>query len=384
LIVISKDPGELALAMSFLQGQDLVQGTRMLLPVVPDVSEVPLPVPTSFYATLADIEAAVDAFAPDVVLLLSAYWFRFDKVASPSELGAFLDRLRTRGRRIVTSDPFLGLASQLTLDRIDPAMVALDHPAVTRWIMRMMIRLQGSRTRLVPMPDLHGVTHLYPVAAPRLDDGVARVVFYNPTFHRHAPPPVSGGHATADPEAAPRSQRWVFVVTETDLGCQSALLGLREFMKTTVQMLQYAQQMGRQPTLIAPPAMMRQIGSVASRWGELMGFRPFADVERRLLDAEYAFFWDAFSAFQLPRLAVGRPVFPFDRGYLARVVGPYHEAARDCWFGGWEPRYLDPRQMFSPYVLAHLAKTQVDALATLRERWQAAPTPDDVVRGLLT
>ena len=65
------------------------------------------------------------------------------------------------------------------------------------------------------------------------------------------------------------------------------------------------------------------------------------------------------------------------------MARPFYERARACHFGDWEPPYLDQRQIFSPYVLAHLAKLQKPAMRALRERWQSSPTPDELVDQLL-
>ena len=382
LLVVSKDQGELALAQVLLHGQAFAARSHLLLPVDPERSDLPLPIPTSFYATLAEIEAAIETFGPDLVVFLSAYWLPFRGVAKPKEVDGFLNRLRTQGRRLVTSDPFLGLAPHLTVNQIDLGMLALGRPAVARWLIRLVMYLRGPRASFIPLPNLDGVTHLYPVAPPAVAEDAKRVTFFNPTFARSASTGDSavGGGTAPEPGGVPR---WVFVLSETDVHCQSALMGARRFTEHVIHILQYALKVGRAPALIAPPTMLRRIASVSSEWGELLSFGRFADMERRLSEAEYAFFWDAFSCFQIPRLAAGRPVFHFDRGPFARAVLPYAEVARQCWFGGWEPKYLDVRQIFSPYVLAHLAKTQVDALAPVRERWRAAPTPDALVQRLL-
>jgi hypothetical protein len=368
--------------MAFVRGQDLSERTRLLLPKAPELLETPFPIPTSAYAALDDIEAAVSAFAPDLVLLFSAYWMAPDRVASATALEAFVARLREQGRRVVTSDPFLGLAPRLTGGEVDARMLALNQPVLARWVIRLVIAVRGPRARVITLPRLEQVTHLYPTAAPPVADGTERVTFFNPTFARDASARVADGGAEAEPDASRSGARWVFVVSEPDVRSQSALVGVGEFLKNVVHMLQYAVEAGRCATLIAPASLLRQIGDVASTWGELLSFRSPADVESRLLEAEYAFFWDAGSLFQLSRLAAGLPVFHFDRGYLARAIRPYYDVARQCFFGGWEPKYVDPRQIFSPYVLEHLAVTQKESLAGVRQRWRSAPTPDELVTWL--
>ena len=144
LVVVSKDPNEMALAMSFLRRQDIAHRTHVLMRKLPDANETPLfaPATNSFYSALADIETAVEKFDPDFVVLLSFYLFQFEGIATPKELGPFLQRLRKPGRRIVTSDPLLGLARRLTVEDINSRMLALDWPW---WSRPTIARLPSSR-----------------------------------------------------------------------------------------------------------------------------------------------------------------------------------------------------------------------------------------------
>jgi hypothetical protein len=82
-------------------------------------------------------------------------------------------------------------------------------------------------------------------------------------------------------------------------------------------------------------------------------------------------------------VAHGLPVFLFDRGHFARTITPFYDVARTWYFNGWEPPSVDQGQLFSPYVLAHLAKAQKAATQAIRQRWQSSPTPDALVNQLL-
>ena len=160
LIVVSRDHAELSLALSFLRGQGIADRSVMLLPdnLFGDHADA-LPVPVALYASGEDILRVADQQRPHLVLLCSAYLLPHDGLLTVKPLHALLDGLRDRGCRLVTSDPFLGLASRLRLDQVDPVMVALDQPRLARWIIRLVMAVRGSREGFVRMPGLEPGTH---------------------------------------------------------------------------------------------------------------------------------------------------------------------------------------------------------------------------------
>ena len=374
LIVVTRDHGEFSLAMSFLRGQRLAGRATMLLPdnLYPSYRES-AGVPATPYAGSDDILAAVDAAEPDIVCLFSGYLFEQGNLLSPESLNQLLQRLRDRGCRIVTSDPFLGLASGLTLGQIDTRMLASGQTGIRRWLTRLAVRWRGLGTPVVRVPALEEVIHLYPTSIPLRADGVERWSFFNPAVIR---PEIGDGQPNA-------RRHWLFVLSATDLHCQRASLGIRKFTALLAGMLWHTGQASRQPTLIAPHSVVRLVARHIPQ-AELLTTCPFDNFQTRLLEAEYVFFWNAFSFSHLARVANELPLFLFDRGHLARTVKPFYEVARACHFGGWELPYLDQHHALDADALRELATVQRPVMRALRASWQASPTPDQVVERLVS
>jgi hypothetical protein len=382
LIIVSRDYGELALTVSWLRGQQLARGTLMLLPEpLYGENQGTLPVPALPYATLEDLLSAVNVHRPDLVFLFSGYLLILEHVVSRASLNTLLRRLNETGCRVITSDPFLGLASRVTRDQLNGPMLIPGESALKRWMVRGLLRLQSRTARVVAVPSLETMTHLYPTAIPATDDGIPRASFFNSAVLQ---PTASSARAREPGASAPAAApEWLFVLSAADLHVQRTMLGLRQFTEVMLGILRHALEAERRATLIAPPLIIEKLMGVLPDTIKLLAGCSAAEFERRMLEAEYAFSWNPFSFSQMQRMVNERPMFFFDRGHAARAIKPFYNAARACHFGGWEPRYMDQRQVFSPYVLAHLASEQKPALHALRERWQASPSPDLLVDQLL-
>ena len=169
-------------------------------------------------------------------------------------------QLRDRGCHVITSDPFLGLAPQLTLAQVDTWMGMASQTVWTRWRRRLMMRLLDRRTKVFRVPSLEDAIHLYPTSIPDLDEGIRGATFFNPAVPRAAADPGDASPASEqdEPQDAPS---WLFVLSATDVDCQRLLVGLREFTELLLGVLRYAVEVGRRPTLIARPGEYRA-GSV--------------------------------------------------------------------------------------------------------------------------
>ena len=263
LFVLSKDRDyeQLGLARSLLRGQEFANGTRMLLPEhLYAQNSATLPFPAAVYANLRDILDTVDAHEPDLVFLFSGYLLSADRLLSRQSLDALLRQLRDRGCHVITSDPFLGLAPQLTLAQVDTWMGMASQTVWTRWRRRLMMRLLDRRTKVFRVPSLEDAIHLYPTSIPDLDEGIRGATFFNPAVPRAAADPGDASPASEqdEPQDAPS---WLFVLSATDVDCQCLLVGLREFTELLLGVLRYAVEVGRRPTLIARPGEYRA-GSV--------------------------------------------------------------------------------------------------------------------------
>ena len=382
LLVVSKDYGELGLAISLLRGQEFASRARVLLPhrLFSDNKNT-LPVSASPYAGLKDVLGAIAAHEPDLVFLLSGYLLEWDRLLARNSLDTLVRHLGERGCRVLTSDPFLGLAPHVTASQIDTQMVLSGHGLWRGLLPRLLLRLQGSKSRLLRVPSLEHVVHLYPTSTPDsgYQDGVTRFSFFNPTLIR----PAEADRGRSPGDRGDQRLRWLFILSSTDFHCQRALFGLSGFTRLVANLLQRTLDAGRHPTLIAPRSIVEILSDFFYDKADLLPFCPFAEFESRLLGAEYVFFWNAFSYSMLPRLANQLPMFVFDRGHLARTIEPFYQVALSAHFAGWVPAYLDQSQPLDPRTLADLAERQRLGTRAIRERWQSSPTPDDLVDRLV-
>ncbi|HEY7819246.1 MAG TPA: hypothetical protein VIG29_13560, partial [Vicinamibacteria bacterium] len=91
LFVLSKDYGELGMAMLFLQGQEFGRRSILMLPEpVFSTNKDSLPVSASRYGAFEDLLEALDRHQPDLVFLLSGYLFSNDGLLTPQSLERFL------------------------------------------------------------------------------------------------------------------------------------------------------------------------------------------------------------------------------------------------------------------------------------------------------
>jgi hypothetical protein len=377
VIVVTREHGELALAASFLRGQRLADQAVMLLPDnLFALHRESLPVPAYPYRSAQDVlEAARDQRA-NLVCLFSAYLLSVGKLMTPDSLASLIERLHERGCQVLTSDPLLGLAPHLTVAQVDLRMLAPVDKPWRRWLLRLKNRLRGRNARILPLPVLSQLPHVYPTAVPRTDDGVTRLSFFNPLTTRGTP---LAGAVPETSQARNQPSRWLFVVSTNDFHAQCTLIGLRDFVEVLLGMLRHTVSSGREATLIAPPPIVSLLSNVLSGPVEVVPFCGLAEFEQRVLTAEHVFSWNPFCYSQFTRLANDLSWFQFDRGFFARVARPYYDIARATHLGGNEPTYLDQRQLFNPYVLTHMAKSQRTVSRQIREGWQISPTPDQLV-----
>jgi hypothetical protein len=160
---------------------------------------------------------------------------------------------------------------------------------------------------------------------------------------------------------------------------QRGLWGRQRFTTLITRRLEQTLLAGRHPVLVAPPNLIDDVA--ARRLGdvELVPFCPAPEMFSRLIDAEYAFYWNFFSCSMLVRLARGQPVFFFDRGHLARVIEPIDEWGARFHFGDWQPVVMEADQPLTVEKLEELALAQRTEFGAMRRKWQELPSPQEVV-----
>src|SRR5690606_19080067 len=118
-----------------------------------------------------------------------------------------------------------------------------------------------------------------------------------------------------------------------------------EFVNQLVGLFTQTRAAGRRPVLIGPPSLVQALGGAlpASVEADLNPFGAYAAFERRLLSAEYAFYWNLFSGTAtVTRLRRRLPVFFLDRGHVAHIHARMYEVGLQAYYGGWEPERLPP------------------------------------------
>ena len=130
LFLLNNDYGELALAMYFLQGRDLVDSSTVLLPprLFADNKDT-LPCEAREYKSIEDIIRLVDTNKPDIVFLFSGYILPNHELLSLEVMAALVQLLSDRDCKIVTSDPFFGIFSATR----GPAFFYRETVKLPRW-----------------------------------------------------------------------------------------------------------------------------------------------------------------------------------------------------------------------------------------------------------
>lgn len=369
LFVLCNDYGELATAMYLLMGSEF----RPVL-LLPDrlfaANRDSLPVPAYRYASLREVTDTIDREQPDIVFLFSGYLYAVNNIFDIETIEALVRDLRSRHHRIVTSDPFLGIMSEIG------AQTFSDRHPRKQWLTAHF----SSLSRVFA-----DVTHLYLINA----EAFARTQSVS-FFNRHIVLPasafaecerkVSGGLSLA-----PGRKRWACVLSLEDYGAQAARHGRARFDDMLLNTLQQTARAGRQPILVAPEACLASIQGKGPSIDSLV-LLPFCGYdlfEALLIEAEYVFYWNIFSNSILTRAINHLPVFFFDPGHMAHAIPPLYELGMKRYYPGTALTYLDQRRELSTAELAALAAEQEHTLREARENFGRSPTPEEMVERIL-
>lgn len=381
MFVLDNDYGELTTLMYLLLGQELAgRATLLLPPRLFERNSGALPGRTHCWRAEEDVMRAVEAHAPDVVFLCSAYLFAIHELLSTEALERMVGALKARGCRVVTADPYLGLMSL----RDPREIVSIDIPADAHPMLRdaktkadaMLHRCLVPAERI--LRDCH---HLYPSYA---DPGVGttgssdarNVSFYNPELV--VPPdalPAPGG-------ARPH---WVFTISAADQDTQGMFTGSQELVGIIVDKLMQTIAAGRHPVFIGPDELVKNVRDrIPYADGvDLLTFCPFNRIISLLLTAEHAFYWNVVSHSILIRLMNGMPVVLFDRGHLARAITPMYERVIGWYYQGWEPPYVDHAQPLTLDALRRVTDSFAAHAERTRRGFERAPSPAEMIASVL-
>jgi hypothetical protein len=387
LFVVSGAYGDLALAVSFVFGQDFSGETAIALRPKPyRLNRDSLPLQTYRFNSAKDIIRATIMWEARIVFLLSGYGLPVEGLTSPSELGRLVKDLRNRNCCVVTSDPFLGSASTVmeseVLDMLPPAegwVTKLFFSHLARRFTRNLNRASNS---------LSDVIHLYPGPTDNIPNRsrVQRISFFNPELAKRDPAWEGSGERLKKTGSGRSTEKaWLFIIAPSDVSIQQRKWGVSGFANQLVHMLEQTREAERSPVLLGPSSLIRKVKSVLPTTfePELMTFCSFTEFSRRLLDAEYTFFWNIFScSAAFMRLARKLPVIYFNKGHVAQFSNLVYEDGVRCYFGGCEPRQID-HQDFSKAALDEVVSKQKPAVDALLEYWKGSPTPRQVIDRLL-
>ena len=395
LFIVSNDYGELLLALMFLQDQKFAEGAAFLLPPrLHAANASSIGIPTHEYASLEDIVRVLEAWNPQVVALMSGYLFSNNKLLSRGNLRKLVGHLHGTRRRVLTSDPFLGLATTLSPHDVHLG-IPRDSSSLTlaqRWSGPMRRRAERRIAKDLARVShiLSDVVHLYPVPTSGLASAsagrpVKRASFFNREVVAAASRPRPGGDTDPRRSHHGSRQRWLFVLAAPDVWYQQLQVGADMFAQRLAGRLQDAEGAGRQPCLLAPRTLLDQLaGHLPSRTTvELLDFCGYHEFTSRLIDAEYVFYWNLFSASFLLRASAGLPAFFFDRGHLTRLIGRMYPLALRVHLRDWEPQYLSLESTLDPALLAEQAQIHERQLTRVVAYWKESPTPDELLASVL-
>ncbi len=381
LFIVDNDFGALGVVMYLLHGQQLAARATVLLPRrAHELHGDGLAVPSRPYQSLRDILEVAGADPPDAVFLFSGYLLARQGLLSIRELGHLVRGLRRQGCAVATSDPFLG-----TFPRMADAPVALRTGAIPQALRRGVGHLPWLHDPLRRVLDLAAdlrlrrhvrqvseiladVHHVYPSAVGAMEGASPRLRFYNPAYIRGDP---------RVPDAGAEPPRWLFVLAQYDLHYQEERYGRERFVDLVASRLAEAIAAGKHPTFIGPAPMVEALSArfPADSGATLLGRCAFAEFDRRLFDAEVAFYWQIFSTSAFVRLWNGLPVFSFDAGHTAQFSTALREAGLEHYFMGESPRYLDIGQPLDAPAIAQSREAFRESARRAVARLARLPTP---------
>jgi hypothetical protein len=382
MFVLSAAFGELFTAMYMVTGCRFHTAFAMRDPWY-SLNRAGLPGAIYRFEHLNGLLAAIEEEAPDLVCLFCGYLFVKDEIFNYDDLDRLVKYLRVRGIKVVTSDPFLGLISRLPV---------LDFQNPIEQLVTLPFRLGGEalfgpmfpyflRVRAI----LNDVPHVY-VVEPE-EQGVRALAFYNPNIRRsgsdHLPARHDKHHGT--PAHGHTQPYWLFIIAEADYRPQVRRDGAEWFHAGVARRLRETMEQGRRATLIAPaPCIDALEPDELLKECSFVRYCDFHTYLAILLGAEYAFYWNIFSASLVARLLNRLPTFFFAPGHIADENRQMFEKGLACYYRNGQPTYLSVADPLDADWLSTSAAIQEQQLFVpfFNNVWYL-PTPEAMVRTLL-
>jgi hypothetical protein len=399
LFILNNDYGELGLAMYFLQGRNLASTTTLLLPPrLFSKNKDTLPGKTYSYDSIEDILRTVDETQPDIVFLFSGYILPLHQIVSLEETEALVQLLSDRHCKVVTSDPFFGIFSQLNpAEASAPEALQLFETEIIKgqpWPYRlsttfgnMRILNQFARASHI----IRNTTHLYYTRThpddESIDVGTDNITFFNPSLVRDAAESVHLDTSAAAMVSEETSDKhWLFILGSVDYDLQVSFYGEEKFLGILQKKLEETLEAGRRPVFLAPDECVQKLRARAPVHArkDLLTFCAYEDFNARLLNAEYVFYWNLASYSTFLRVINGLPMFMFDEGHLARHVKPMHERMVRWYYQNWTPPCLNQHRALEIGALAALAKDYKKDTDDIVKNLRELPPPEAVIEQIFS
>jgi len=369
LFVISNDYGELSGAMYLAMG-GAFEVVMALPPRLYGPNQGGLPYRAHGYESVEDVLGIVGRERPDVVLLFSGYLYAINGIFKLAAVAALVEGVTKEGRRVVTSDPFLGLMGE-----IGPGTFNERHP-----LKRVLAEHFSGVFRV-----LKEVVHIYPADVAG-GGGMRSVCFFNPGMVIGAEEAAGVTRRVGEVAGVDAGRkRWLFVLSAEDYAAQVNLMGRGAFEEILVARLRDAAGAGRQAVLVGPDACIGSIRAVA--WGIegalLLSFCGLEQFRLLLLEAEFAFYWNMLSNSILTRAANALPVFFFDRGHMLLAMPAMYELAMARYYSGATLPWLDQRRQLVGDELARRAEAGVREIGRAMASMGRLPRPEGAIDAIM-
>lgn len=369
LCILSNDFGELASAMYMVRGY-VFQTVVMMPELLFSLQGNSIPYHSYPYRCIRDVTAAIEKEEPDIVFLFSGYLYAINNIFDIDAVEALVQYLRNRPCRVVTSDPFLGLMSNVT-----PSTFSDNHP-LKQWLTQHFSRLGKV---------FENITHLYLVSLKEYARN-RNVSFYNPhIITNHAAFNEHSGNLSKRIEADPTKKRWLFVLSMEDYAAQVNRHGKNKFDDLLSKRLIEATALNRQPVLVGPQIALDSIQNrnVSIEGLILIPFIQYDLFMSLLSDAEYVFYWNILSNSILFRVMNDLPVFFFDRGHMIHAIKPMFNKAMNLYYADAKMPYLNQAEALAYENLALIASRQAKDFSEAISKFLRLPDPEQMVCNII-
>ncbi|MEM8677442.1 MAG: hypothetical protein AAGF83_26820, partial [Cyanobacteria bacterium P01_G01_bin.67] len=272
--------------------------------------------------------------------------------------------------QVVTSDPFLGILADL-----NDATFSKDFPFQQPFLQHF----SKVFTLLQKLPHLYTT----PVTSTQK---VKQIAFFNPNVE--IPPHELSTYADQLTRVLPVNldqKRWLFVLSSEDYVTQINLHGEAKFHATLKNKLEETVESGCQPIILTSKKCIDAIRDLKPQVEAIyLSFCSYSIFTKILLEAEYLFLWNVFSNCLLSRIGNQKPVFFFHPGHLSQAIPRLHKLGMKYSYSEANLSYLDIFKPLQSLELAEQVPVQEQAFARSQRRFRESPTPDQVVRQLLS